>query len=76
MRVASSVEDSNDGPQSNGNPNDDNRSLSLLYKEKVLVDTSFKVFYNESWTDGKPKYIPAHQIQVGWKTYGIGHVLI
>ena len=33
VRVISAVDDGNEGPQSNGNPNDDNLSLSLLYKQ-------------------------------------------
>ena len=32
-RIISAVEDGNEGPQSNGNPNDDNLSLSLIYKQ-------------------------------------------
>ena len=76
VRVASSVEDSNEGPQSNGNQNDDNLSLSLLYKEKVLVDTTFSLYVTESnLNNGQKKAIPAHQLQVGYKTYGIGHDL-
>lgn len=73
--VASSVEDSNEGPQSNGNHNDDNLSLSLLYKEKVLYDTTFTFKVYEIVVDKLQKAIPAHHMQVGYQTYGIGHVL-
>ena len=76
VRVASSVEDSNEGPQSNGNQNDDNLSLSLLYKEKVLHDTTYTFKVGEwVWNNGQQKAIPAHHMQVGYQTYGIGHAL-
>ena len=66
----SAVDDSNEGPQSNGNPNDDNLSLSVLYKEKMDQDT-LVILWAEA--RGTTINVPKHQLQIGYKTYGPGH---
>ena len=68
--VARAADDSNEGLNAEGKPNDDNLSLTLLYKEKVSKDTTFKLYakaIHETHT------VPAHQLQIGYKTYGSGH---
>ena len=59
--VATSVDD--------GNGNDDNLSLSLLYQAKMDVDSTFEVVA-QAWS--KAHRIPEKQLQIGYKTYGKG----
>ena len=59
--VATSVDD--------GNGDDDNLSLSLLYQAKMEVDSTFEVVA-QAWT--KAHRIPEKQLQIGYKTYGKG----
>ena len=59
--VASSVDD--------GNGDDDNLSLSLLYQAKMDVDSTFEVVA-QAWTHAHR--IPKKRLQIGYKTYGKG----
>ena len=71
VRIVSAVDDGNEGPQSNGNPNDDNLSLSLLYKQYFASETTLYLYAKAV---GVPAhYVPQHQLQIGYKTYGSGH---
>merc|ERR1712071_211059 len=70
-RIISAVEDGNEGPQSNGNPNDDNLSLSLIYKQEFASETTLYLYAEAIGV--LAHYVPPHQMQVSYKTYGSGH---
>ena len=59
--VATSVDD--------GNGDDDNLSLSLLYQAKMDCDSHFEVV-GQAYT--RAHRIPESQLQIGYKTYGPG----
>ena len=65
-QVAASVDDSE-------TRNDDNASLSLIYKAKAGDEGSKFVLKAEGSTANR--IIPRHQMQIGYKTYGPGHEL-
>ena len=52
-----------------GNGNDDNDSLSMLFKAKMTQDSSFQLKAKVSSHD---RTIPAKQFQVSYKTYASG----
>ena len=56
-----------------GNGGDDNASLSLLYKEKMASSATFHV-WARAYTENM-RVLP-NQLQISYKTYGIGHDLI
>ena len=70
--VARAVDDSNEGLNAEGKPNDDNLSLTLLYKEKVTEKTWFSLMARAKH---ETHTVPKHQLQIGYKTYGSGHAL-
>ena len=53
--------------------NDDNASLSLIYKGKARDQGSSFVLKAEGSSGNR--VIPATQMQIGYKTYGPGHML-
>ena len=55
-----------------GNNDDDNVSVSLLFKEKVTQYSHFQV---KAWASSWNRQIPPTHLQIGYKTYGSGHDL-
>ena len=52
-----------------GSGDDDNVSVSLLFKEKVAQDSQFQI---KAWVSSYNRHIPPTQLQIGYKTYGSG----
>merc|ERR1712071_262289 len=61
-RVSHAVDD--------GNGDDDNASLSILYKEKVTQNATFHVWSKAFTEDIR---ILENHLHIGYKTYGSGH---
>ena len=64
VKVAQSIDD--------GDGNDDNASVALLYKTVMTQNSTFRIM---AQAGSHIRKIPATQLQIGYKTYGPGHDL-